>query len=114
MKVKENENEIIEKTEIEIWKEENGKIFKSIVNDKDYIWRRLKRKEYSEVMAIKNSDDVDERIYARQVAITKIAVLNLSEEEIDRDLNDLAGLATTLSEEIMDKSGFNLTATFEL
>lgn len=112
MKINEKEN--LEKTEIEKWKEENGKIFKSIINDKDYIWRRLKRKEYSEVMAIKDGGDVDERVYSRQVAITKIAVLNLSEEELEKDLEELAGLATTLSEEVMDKSGFNLTATFEL
>lgn len=108
-----------EKTEKEIsqidaWKKEYGRIFKSVIDGKDYIWRRIKRKEYSSVMAMKDGADVDERIYNRQFAIAKLVVLNIDSEELERELNDLAGLATTISEEVMEKSGFNLSETTEL
>lgn len=102
------------KDQIEIWKEEYGKIYKSIVDGKDYIWRRIKRKEYSEVMAMKDGEDIDERIYNRQYAIAKLVILNLSEEELESDLEELAGLATTISDEVLEKSGFNSSGTVEL
>ena len=103
-----------EKTDIEMWKEEHKKIFKSIIDGKEYIWRRGKRKEYSEVMNITDIADADDRIYARQVGICKATILNIPMEELEEDLEDLSGLAVTLSEEIMEKSGFNITATFEM
>lgn len=106
--------EITTSDNVAAWKQEHGKIFKSIINDKEYIWRRIKRKEYSEIMNIKDGEDVDERVYRRQEAIAKMVILNLAVEEVESDLEELAGLASTLSEEVMDRSGFNLTATFEL
>ena len=33
-------------TQITAWKAEHGKIYKSIIDGTDYIWRKLKRKEY--------------------------------------------------------------------
>lgn len=102
------------KDQIEIWKEEYGKIYKSIIDGKDYIWRRIKRKEYSEVMTMKDGEDIDERIYNRQYAIAKLVILNLSEEELESDLEELAGLATTISDEVLEKSGFNSSGTVEL
>lgn len=100
--------------QIDIWKKEYGRIFKSVVDGKDYIWRRIKRKEYSSIMAIKDGTDIDERVYNRQFAIAKLVILNIDSEELDNELNELAGLATTISEEVMEKSGFNLSETTEL
>lgn len=112
MKVENNVKK--EENIIETWKEQHGKIYKSIIDGEEYIWRRIKRKEYSDVMISKDSENVDERIYLRQLEITKLVVLNFKAEELDDKLNEMAGLATTLSEEVLDKSGFNLTATYEL
>lgn len=103
-----------EKDQVQLWKEEHGRIFKSTVDGKDYIWRRIKRKEYSSVMSMKDGDDIDERIYNRQYAIAKMVILNMEEEELEADLEELAGLATTISDEVLEKSGFNLTGTVEL
>lgn len=100
--------------QISVWKEEYGKIFKSVIDGKDYIWRRIKRSEYAAIMAMKDGDDVDERIYNRQLEMAKLVILNLDAEELERELDDLAGLATTISEEVLDKSGFNLSETVEL
>lgn len=102
------------KDQIQIWKEEHGRIFQSTIDGKDYIWRRIKRKEYSSVMAMKDGDDIDERIYNRQYAIAKMVILNIEEAELETDLNELAGLATTISDEVLEKSGFNLSGTVEL
>jgi len=111
---KKDNKEVKEMDQIELWKEEHGKIFKSIVDGTDYIWRRIKRKEYSAVMGMKDGEDIDERIYNRQYAIAKLVILNFTEEELDVKLEELAGLATTISDEVLEKSGFNLTTTVEL
>ena len=96
------------------WKKEYKKVFLSTIDDEDYIWRRIKRKEYSDIMAIKDTEDVDERIYQRQIAITKLVVLNFTEEELEERIEELAGLASTIADEVLSKSGFNLTSTTEL
>ena len=96
------------------WKKEYKKVFLSTIDDEDYIWRRIKRKEYSDIMAIKDTEDVDERIYQRQIAIAKLVVLNFTEEELEERIEELAGLASTIADEVLSKSGFNLTSTTEL
>lgn len=96
------------------WKSEYKKIFMNTIDGKDYIWRRIKRNEYSEIMGMKDGDDVDERIYNRQYAIAKKVILNIPEDELEADLEESAGLATTISDEVLDRSGFNATTTVEL
>ena len=96
------------------WKKEYKKVFLSTIDDEDYIWRRIKRKEYSDIMAIKDTEDIDERIYQRQIAIAKLVVLNFTEEELEERIEELAGLASTIADEVLSKSGFNLTSTTEL
>lgn len=103
-----------ELSQIELWKEEYGKIYKSVIGDDEYIWRRIKRSEYSNVMSLSIGETADERIYNRQVAISKAVVLNYSEEILDIKFEELAGLPTVISEEVLEKSGFNLTSTTEL
>lgn len=104
----------IETTQLEEWKKEYKKIYQSTIGDKDYIWRRIKRKEYSDIMNIKDGENADERIYNRQIAMCKMVVLNIQEEELSNDFEELSGLAITLSEEIMGKSGFSIDGTVEL
>lgn len=96
------------------WKEEYKKIFKNVIDGKDYIWRRIKRQEYADIMGMKDGDSVDERIYNRQYAITKAVVLNISKEELEADLEELAGLAATIADEVLEKSGFAASQTIEL
>ena len=99
---------------IEQWKAEHGKIYKSLVGGQEFIFRRVKRNEYAEIMANKEGADVEERIYNRQKAIVKLAVLNHEEVKLDELFEELAGLAISVSEEILDKSGFTVMATIEL
>lgn len=101
-------------SQVDLWKQEYKRVFKSVVDGKDYIWRRIKRSEYASIMSNSEGETLDERIYNRQVAITTTVVLNYSAEDILVDCEDLAGLATIISEECLDKSGFNAEATVEL
>ena len=108
------ENNLSIEDQIVDWKKEYKKIFLCTIDNEDYIWRRIKRKEYSEIMAIKDIEDIEERIYQRQVAIAKLVVLNFTAEELDERIEELAGLASTIADEVLNKSGFNLISTTEL
>lgn len=112
MKVKE-QKELTLDDMIIAWKEEHKKVYMTIIDGNNYIWRRIKRKEYSEIMAIE-ADNIDERIYERQIAIVKKVILNMPIEELEKDLEDLSGLAPSIADEVLSKSGFNITTTIEL
>ena len=112
MKVKE-QKELTLDDKIIAWKEEQKKIYMTIIDGNNYIWRRIKRKEYAEIMAIE-AENIDERIYERQIAITKKVVLNMPIEELEKDLEELSGLAPSIAEEVLAKSGFTITTTIEL
>ena len=105
---------IEEKTELELWKDEFRKVYKSYIGGKEYTWRRITRSEYHEVMGYKEGDTVEERIYNRQAKIVSMVILGMKKEELDFELSDLSGLATSLSEEVMEMSGFNVRGTEEL
>lgn len=117
MKVNNDEKkELTLNEKIEGWKKEHGKIYQSVIGDKSYIWRRIKRSEYSAIMSmeLENSATLEDRIYSRQDAIVRLVVLNIPIEELNQDLEDLSGLSTCIADEVLDKSGFNVKSTIEL
>lgn len=92
------------------WKQEYKRVFKNEFDGEIIIWRRLKRKEYKDIL--KQLVDEDDRLLSRQEKMVEAAVLfpfNIKEL-----LDENAGLATVLSEEILSKSGFALSYTEEL
>ena len=94
------------------WKAEYGKVYKTTIDGEEFIWRKLKRKEYVDIVLSGSEEDKTEDIYLRQELITKTVVLY---PENASDLIDKsAGIAFTLSEEILAKSGFGLPTTKEL
>lgn len=101
------------KANIEAWKAEFGKVYKTTIEGEEYIWRKLKRKEYVDIMSgSTENEDIDKVIYERQEKIVKMTVLYPS--TIEEDLEKSAGLAITLSDEIIAKSGFGEPETKEL
>lgn len=90
------------------WKQEYKKLFKTTLTDGTVlIWRRLKRSEYRHFM--KEYESVsgrDERIWEREEAICRACTLFPPQEEMDRMLEDQAGIATLLSDDIFANSGF--------
>lgn len=115
MKIEENKELSLEE-KIEGWKKEYGKIYQSVISGKAYIWRRVKRSEYSTIMNMKfeNADNAEDRIYARQDEIVKLTVLNIPQDELINDLEELSGLSTCIADEVLDKSGFSVSSTIEL
>ena len=110
-----SKKDTISQQQIAEWKAEFGKVFKSTVGDDVLIWRRLKRKEYVTVMDDNfGGKDLTEfaQIYARQEAIIKM--VTLWPENVQELVEGTAGLATTLSDEIVLRSGFQAPVIEEL
>jgi hypothetical protein len=106
-----NENAISEQ-QIADWKSQWGRVFESTIVDDTYVWRQLRRKEYVSIMSDKPGEDEGSLLYERQENIAKTAIL--FPDNIADLIEANAGLATTLSDEIILKSGFDLSETKEL
>ena len=96
---------------IDNWKKEYGHIFKTSLSSESYIFRPLKRSEYVDVMTTQYDDD-KVKIFKRQDEIVKKAVL--WPENIDEIVETIGGVATTLADSILEKSGFDISQTEEL
>ena len=105
--------EVISQQQIDEWKETYGKIYKSYIGDDTFIFRKLRRKEYVIAMSTEaTADAVGDKIYARQDIIAAMATLY--PEGIEALISENGGLGTTLSDEIISKSGFDMSITQEL
>lgn len=93
--------------DIKEWKAKYGKIYKIGVDGEDYIWRKIKRSEYTSIMANEEESSDLEKIYKRQEEIAKLIILYPS--NIEQILQESAGLATTIADEALLKSGFEVT-----
>ena len=93
------------------WKKSFGKIYKTVIDGDDFIWKRINRSDYTRIMTEVVDDDSDIRYYKRQEEITKSIILY--PENIDELIEQNAGLATTLSSEALDKSGFEVVSKTE-
>ena len=108
-----NIKEALNQQQIDAWKEEHGKIFKTSVGDDVVIWRKLRRKEYVTIMSQEATKEFEgDKIYARQDMI--VATVALYPEDVETLIAENAGLATCVADEIILKSGFDLTNTEEL
>ena len=91
------------------WKRQYGKIFATSFEGVEIVWRKLRRKEYVAIMGeVKENETDKERIWRRQEAISKTVAI--WPQNIDEILEENAGIATLLSEEVVDHSGFDITA----
>lgn len=96
---------------IEQWKKEHKRVFKNDIDGETIIWRRLKRGEYKEILK-ESEEDEDNKILTKQEKMVATAILYpFNAEEL---IEENAGLATVLSEEILARSGFAISYTEEL
>jgi len=104
------------------WSAAYGKIFRTMIGGDIYIWRRLRRPEYVDIMTgtalpadidIKENDH-DRMYYIRQELICKTVVLFPNKETMAMRLDEEAGLASSLSDQISNRSGFLLYGTSEI
>ena len=106
-----NKEKEITKAQIEEWKALYGHVFKVSEGTQDFIFRPLKRSEYTKLMIDTEVEGTSpeaqaERLSARQARLCEICILYPYGDVTDM-LEDLAGLGDNLAEYIMAKSGFN-------
>ncbi|MEK5433966.1 hypothetical protein MKY88_24500 [Lysinibacillus sp. FSL R7-0073] len=98
--------------QIAAWKAEHGKVFKTIIDDETYIWRRLRRREYVDAMSYRSEENPDANVYLRQNIIASIVTLYPS--DMSERIEEYAGLAGEISDRAILKSGFDASETEEL
>lgn len=106
------EETAISQEQIDAWKAEFGKIYKTTVGDVEIIWRRLKRKEYVGIMNETAELDREAAMFERQERFVKTVAIWPANVEVL--VEDYAGLATQLADEIVVKSGFDFGTTDEM
>lgn len=107
----EKEKETDLKDSISQWKATYKKVFKNEIDGEVIIWRRLKRGEYKEILKA-DIEEEEDKILTKQELMVKTAILYPF--DVDTLIDENAGLATVLSEEILAKSGFAISYTEEL
>lgn len=111
----------VSRASIEAWKAEFGHVYKTKSGKQAIIYRPIRRSEYTKLMLetdIKPEEESVpekrlERLSNRQVGLCAISVLYPQGEDLSRMLENEAGLASNLADEIMDHSGFNALAQTE-
>lgn len=93
--------------QIKEWKEQFGEIYKSEIGEHTVYWKKVKRKEYVQLMT--QEEKIGQSMYDTEEEIVKLCVLypDNVEEIIDED----GGFATALSDHIMQRSGFTIKTT---
>ena len=95
-------------------KAEYKKLYKTVLDGDVYIWHKLSRKDYKKIMKdYEDIDDQSERLWAREEAACRLSVVYPCGEVIEEVMNSSAGMATMLSEEIYEKSGFKVAEKTE-
>lgn len=109
----EPEAEVIKLSEVEILadqlKEKHGEVFVTSVAGIEIIWRKLKRSEYKEIMSTKYDDNEDIQYFERQDAMARKVILY--PENVERLLEDYAGVSDIIATETMIKTGFGIANT---
>lgn len=90
-------------------KEEHGEVFITTVAGIQIVWRKLKRSEYKEAMTTKFDDNEDIRYFERQEFMARKVILY--PENVDRLLEEYAGVADIIATETMVKTGFGIANT---
>ena len=103
----------LNRQQIDEWKKQYGKVFRTIIGSDAFIWHRLNRKDYVSLMMDDSvSEDEDERLYERQEMACKKAIL--WPENVDEILQDAGCIASNLGGVIMECSGFRIPVTDEM
>lgn len=87
--------------EVEEWKERHGNVYFTPYDNEVYIWRVLRRPEYREIIRDTTLNALD-----REELFTEKCVLYPRNFNLEMIKKSRAGVASLLSEMIMEKSGF--------
>ena len=108
------EKNTLTEEQIQDWKKEYGKVYKSIISEEAIIWRKLKRSEYIKIMTTIGETDEDnaKKVYMRQDEIVKICTLYPN--NISEIIEENGALSTCIADQVMLKSGFDIDSTVEM
>lgn len=97
--------------QVQDWKSRyDGEIFMSDFNDKMFIWRPIRRKEYRDIQTLEGSPDE----YYIEETICRKCILWPEDYAMQKMTFGKAGIPTTLSQLIMERSGFLRPSTIKL
>lgn len=102
----------IAKTQIDEWKAEFGHVYRTMNGDDPIIYRPIRRSEYTKLMLETDISEEDEEVVEKRIERTEnrrtaiCSAATLFPEDIEKVLENQAGLAASLAEEIMAHSGF--------
>ena len=102
-------DKFVNKQQIDAWKQEFGEIYRTDLNGQVYIWHKLRRKDYIDIMSnaeFSNIENSEVKVFLRQEEILRRGALFPSGKELDYIIENNAGVAANISDEIMLASGF--------
>lgn len=89
------------------WKNKYKKIYQTKIGGEHFIWRRITRKEYTDIALANDPGDVKNKqldMYNKQYKFCKVAVLY--PDNVSEIMDECAGICSTLGDEIIFASGF--------
>lgn len=102
-------DKFVDKQQIDAWKQEFGEIYRTDLNGQVYIWHKLRRKDYIDIMSnaeFSNIENSEVKVFLRQEEILRRGALFPTGKELDYIIENNAGVAANISDEIMLASGF--------
>ena len=108
---------IVTQQQLDAWKLQYGDLYRTNLNNNSFIWHKVRRKDYialmtdPEISAIENQEL---RIFFRQEKIMKQCVLYPDMETLENLIENNAGVAGNISDEIMMVSGFRPVSTEQI
>lgn len=92
------------------WKKVYSAVYKTVIADETIIFRPISRKEWKELM-LQGIDDKEE-LLDKEEQLIKTTVLYPDANELEKIIEDYAGVSEIISDQIMFCSGFsNVTPT---
>lgn len=112
-----DETKMYEK-QIQDWKSAHGKIYLSVFDEVELIWHKLNRKVYNEIMNAINDNDEgmteEMLIERRQLLVIQRCTVHPALSELNEIIDEYPGILTSLSAEILKRSGFSKPLTIEV
>lgn len=101
---------------IEKWKAVYNHIYLSVYDDQEFVWHKINRQEYAQIMdSIDETDKpIDQVVEQRQTLTLEYALLSPDKKYLPEILQEYPGILTSLTAEILKKSGFSKPLTVEI
>lgn len=110
-------NSLISQQQIDAWRLQYGELYRTYLNNQSFIWHKIRRKDYIALMTDEEMSNVENgelRIFLRQEKIIKLCVLYPDNVTLENLVENNAGIAGNIADEIMMASGFRPVSTEQI